>query len=595
MKRFIPIICTLLVLLSAFFAISSHAALTDSFGYQVVILDDVYTPRGSTTSAHQVVESLKPQETISANQVRQTYTARGAVVLSGPSEKYNCHSYAWAMREVDDLDFWLLSPQPYISDGSYTRIDEPEVGCIVVYYNLYTLDWLEMDESGQIIEENVLTYTTYNHSAVVVDVPEGATDLADLTVESKWGYADLYRHTGTNCPYVEFCQKGERLPKKPGEFGYRYAEVYSHCAYFRFNDDNYANKTLQVESPDNKVTSVKEGLWQDADGKIRYYVHGQPQFAGVVSDTDGNFYYIGESGEAATGTVDTISSFRANGLTSEGTYIFDTDGTVSNQLADVIEGEDFLNGVVRLTNGKIQILEDGVPCDPGLVEDTDGDLYYLDNNSYAIANRSYYLSAKACNGILPAGRYTFDETGKIQGLPELLAGESLVNGLVRYADGKVQFYKNGKATYAGIVKSDEGDYYFISASQRELRNTKYKVPQSKTNGLLPAGTYTFGPDGKITSLPELLAGTDPFNGLVIMQDGSVQYLVNGIATAAGLVKSDAGDFYFIDQSGRAVVGQSYEITEATSNGWLAAGTYSFDEQGRMISIETDEQSEELAA
>lgn len=599
MKHVLPIVCTLLILLSAFFSISSHAATTSTSGHQMVKLDDVYTPRGSTVAAYRMTDDLKPQEMIVADRLRQTYTARGAVVLGEATLKYNCHAYAWTMREVDDLDIWVNSPQAYISDGSYIRIDEPEVGCIVVYYESFTLESLKMDESGNISVGARLSYYTYSHSAVVVDVPEGATDLKDLTVESKWGYYDLYRHKGLNCTYADYYEESETLPEDPSDSGIRIKAGYSHYEYYRFSNNNYANKTLQIESPDSPVNAVKEGLWQDADGKIRYYIQGQPQFVGVVSDTKGNFYYIGESCEATAGGVGTISAFRANGLTPEGTYIFDSEGTISDQLAEVVEGEDPLNGVVRLANGKIQILEDGVPCAPGLVEDANGDLYYLDNNSYAIAGRSYYLSANACNGILPAGRYTFDENGKIQGLPELLAGESLVNGLVRYADGKVQFYKNGKATYAGLVKSDEGDYYFISPSLRELRNKKYKVPKTKTNGLLPAGTYTFGPDGKITSLPELLAGTDPFNGLVIMQDGTVQYLVNGVATAAGLVKSDAGDLYFIDRSGKAVTGQSCEITEAETNGWLAAGTYSFDERGRMISTETDgqagEQSEEPAA
>ena len=47
----------------------------------------------------------------------------------------------------------------------------------------------------------------------------------------------------------------------------------------------------------------------------------------------------------------------------------------------------------------------------------------------------------------------------------------------------------------GLIKVD-GDYYYIHGSGAVETGTFY-VNAGKTNGLLPAGTYTFGADGKL--------------------------------------------------------------------------------------------------
>ncbi len=92
--------------------------------------------------------------------------------------------------------------------------------------------------------------------------------------------------------------------------------------------------------------------------------------------------------------------------------------------------------------------------------------------------------------------------------PTLLAGDDMLNGLIRLANGTVQYLQNGEPTFAGLVRSDAGDYYFIGPSKRALSNITYTFPTKYTNGLLPAGTYTFDSTGKIAQLPELLAGDD---------------------------------------------------------------------------------------
>ena len=69
-------------------------------------------------------------------------------------------------------------------------------------------------------------------------------------------------------------------------------------------------------------------------------------------------------------------------------------------------------------------------------------------------------------------------------------------GIVHDADGQIRYYVDGVATYAGLVKDTDGSYYYISGNGCiAIRNRTAYI--TKTNGLLPAGTYTFGADGKM--------------------------------------------------------------------------------------------------
>ena len=71
------------------------------------------------------------------------------------------------------------------------------------------------------------------------------------------------------------------------------------------------------------------------------------------------------------------------------------------------------------------------------------------------------------------------------------------NGLIHDEDGAIRYYVDGVATYAGLVQDGEGNYYYISSSKKAVTNCVYGVSASRSNGLLPAGTYEFGADGKM--------------------------------------------------------------------------------------------------
>lgn len=94
----------------------------------------------------------------------------GAVVVGDATNRYNCHSYAWALRN----DVWMCDPSAYWTDGSYTLrcYNSPSaIGQVIYYPNL-----------GD------------THSGRVVS-------LTGNMIRSKWGPQSLVLHSVTNCPY----------------------------------------------------------------------------------------------------------------------------------------------------------------------------------------------------------------------------------------------------------------------------------------------------------------------------------------------------------------------------------------------------------
>jgi hypothetical protein len=72
--------------------------------------------------------------------------------------------------------------------------------------------------------------------------------------------------------------------------------------------------------------STKNGLVFDDDGAVRYYVNGAATRAGLVMDSQGNYYYINSSLKAVKNCTYSFSNAMGNGLLPGGTYQFDTDG-----------------------------------------------------------------------------------------------------------------------------------------------------------------------------------------------------------------------------------------------------------------------------
>ena len=538
----------------------------------------LYTPRGTAVDASVTIGELTAGEQSAATAVKKKYSALGAVCLEEASLRYNCHSYAWVERDTELTSCWVDSVGAFIQDGSYVRIAEPEVGCIVVYYQTMSIDLVTIHADGSETSESIIYLRSLSHSCVVTAVPTGSRQLSDITVESKWGRAGLFRHKGDVCPYVMEEDLAERWLSDTQVM--RGRDGFSGVEYYRFNADNYRGLLLQDAATQPSV-SIRNGLWRDTDGEIRYYVQNEAQFVGLVSDSNGAYYYIDETKKAVRGESRRVDRFRANRLLPVGTWSFGEDGAMTNA-PTLLAGDDMLNGLIRLANGTVQYLQNGEPTFAGLVRSDAGDYYFIGPSKRAVTDTTYTFPDTYSNGLLPAGTYTFDGTGRITQLPELLGGTDFMNGLVRLPDGTVQYFVDGTATAAGLVQSNAGDYYFIDYTLQAVRNRRYAFSRLKANGLLPAGTYTFDGTGRITQLPELLSGQDCLNGLVRMPDGKVQFFENGVAAAAGLVQSDAGDYYFIGNTKRATMNATCNISEEETNGLLPAGTYMTDGMGRVI-------------
>ncbi|MBQ2988591.1 MAG: phosphodiester glycosidase family protein [Clostridia bacterium] len=108
-----------------------------------------------------------------------------------------------------------------------------------------------------------------------------------------------------NCKYVISAAKANGLVE-PGEY--------------TFGADG---KMIVVE---NEPEVVKNGLYVDEDGEIRYYVNNVATYAGVVKDAEGNLYYINSSKKAVKNCKYAISAAKANGLVEPGEYTFGADG-----------------------------------------------------------------------------------------------------------------------------------------------------------------------------------------------------------------------------------------------------------------------------
>ena len=152
----------------------------------------------------------------------------------------------------------------------------------------------------------------------------------------------------------------------------------------------------------------------------------------------------------------------------------------------VYVGELHTNGVYTVSNGDTYFFENGVAKFAGMVYD--GGYYYYFAGSDLKAIKGCSATPTKNNGLLPYGTYEFDEYGHIV--------LDIKQGVVQDDDGNIRYYVDGVATYAGLVQDTDGSYYYISGNGCvAIKNRTAYI--TKTNGLLPAGNYTFGADGKM--------------------------------------------------------------------------------------------------
>ena len=286
-----------------------------------------------------------------------------------------------------------------------------------------------------------------------------------------------------------------------------------------------------------------EGLHEDLNGNLCYYVDYVKNYAGLV-EVDGSFYYIASDLKAVKNCTYYVT--KTNDLKSAGYYTFDADGKM------VIK-----NGLVE-ENGDLYYYVDGAKTAAGLIK-WEGNYYYIASNLKAVKNAKHYVFADKANGLKSAGWYWFNADGTMY-----LEG-------IREENGTKYYYKDGVKNYAGLIEIS-GDYYYVKSDCSVVCDRSYYV--TKSNGLMPSATYTFGADGKMVIK----------NGIYRekLGDGNeyLFYYVNNVRqVGTGLVQLDDGSYIYVRSGANLAVG-SYYVSK--TNDLLPKGTYTFGEDGKMV-------------
>ena len=286
-----------------------------------------------------------------------------------------------------------------------------------------------------------------------------------------------------------------------------------------------------------------EGLHEDLNGNLCYYVDYVKNYAGLV-EVDGSFYYIASDLKAVKNCTYYVT--KTNDRKPAGYYTFDADGKM------VIK-----NGLVE-ENGDLYYYVDGAKTAAGLIE-WDGNYYYIASNLKAVKDAKHYVFADKANGLKSAGWYWFNADGTMY-----LEG-------IREENGTKYYYKDGVKNYAGLIEIS-GDYYYVKSDCSVVCDRSYYV--TKSNGLMPSATYTFGADGKMVIK----------NGIYRekLGDGNeyLFYYVNNVRqVGTGLVQLDDGSYIYVRSGANLAVG-SYYVSK--TNDLLPKGTYTFGEDGKMV-------------
>ena len=353
-----------------------------------------------------------------------------------------------------------------------------------------------------------------------------------------WFGPDYYHIVSRNVPYLIQEVEGDTYLFDEG--GYRATGIVAN------HESNVQTLNWYDCGEDGKATKLTGPQILDVNGKL-YYVDengDSPANYGLVKLGD-DYYYVIYDGSVKRNGDRTVTADKTNGLLPAGTYNFGEDGKMTN--APVQNGIDE-NGYYR-ENGEI------VPG-KGLVQ-IDGDYYYVIYNGKIKKDGDRTVTEELSNGLLPAGTYHFGPDGKMT---------TPINGI-----GEDGYYRENGVIIKdkGLIEVD-GDYYYVIYNGKIKKDGDRTVSVEKANGLLPAGTYHFGEDGKMTNVPVM-------NG--VGADG--YYRENGeIVPGKGVVLYE-GDFYYVIYNGKIKKDGDRTVTEEMSNGLVPAGTYHFGPDGKM--------------
>ena len=360
---------------------------------------------------------------------------------------------------------------------------------------------------------------------------------------------------------------------------YRYAELgVLGSGWKLINSEWYLfdSKTMAAQSIDYKFNSnvtykfesngkLVSGVWVKSSSGTRYYYgpdyyKSGKEWAHSWFSIDGDRYCFDNNGYVLTG----VQLVMESNVDDPIVYDFGEDGRNSVRYTGPFNGYFYMNGQ------KLKAYQ---------VVAHKGSYYYVSDGHKLAKNVKVYLSAKYLEGVtypdgeqLPAGNYRFDEEGKMI-IPERK------NGIV---DG--YFYINDVKQLAYQVISYEGNYYYVSDYHKVAKNVTVYLSEKYVEGVtypngdqIPAGNYRFDEEGKMI-IPERK------NGIV---DG--YFYINDVKQLAYQVIPYEGSYYYVSdyhkvaKNVKVFLSAKYLEGVTYSDGSpVPAGTYYFDEEGKMI-------------
>ncbi len=243
--------------------------------------------------------------------------------------------------------------------------------------------------------------------------------------------------------------------------------------------------------------------------------------------------------------------------------IIDVDFTLVS--GSITIGAESENGFVA-SDGVLQYLINGEPTYAGVVE-YEGNYYYINSTRESVRNRTGYYVTKT-NDIVPVGYYDFDANGVMT--PS--TGTEIGTNLKVDPDGEIRYYDGEAAVYQGVVADSEGNLYYVNSTKKAVKDTTYFI--TKTNDLIPTGSYVIGADGKIN-----VEYLDAAKKLVKDSNGDIVYFDEGAAQYAGVVQAADGSYYYINSTKKAVRNATYFVTK--TNGLIPAAEYTIGADGKI--------------
>ena len=381
---------------------------------------------------------------------------------------------------------------------------------------------------------------------------------------------------------------------------------FDKTTYAGLDGEKVADQGVAFVFEQGRLTS---GRWVKTSAGIRYWYGPGYYKGGTVAMTwytiNGKDYCIDKQGYAATGTRWIMDDNTGNGKCTW--YVFDENG--------VCHGRYLHTGLVEW-GGNHYYLIDGV-SKYGMYL-VDGAYYYFYFTNNFAARRNETFSCTYTNGLLPAGSYTFGADGKMldkqvynsagilyyyekgnksqgsgvftyngqsyiieangkvlfTGVLTDASGQTLnyVNGVYTYVPkngivkegGNLYYYENDVKIQKGLVKDENGDYYYFGLNYYAVKNGTFYFPDNKMNGLLPkGGNFQVGADCKVI-IPE------PKNGIV-KEGSNLYYYENGEKVQKGLVKDENGDYYYFGTKYYAVSNGTFYFPDSKMNGLLPKG------------------------